>query len=394
MFVKKILNYILGYVNIKVESYYIERFINICTSKKIFLWNIKREKSTILYANISIKEYKLLKDIARKVSMKISIEKKKGLPILLHKYRKRKIFAGFLLFIAIVLITISQFIWNIEITGDENLNKTEILQELKNLGLNIGVLKSKINTTDIINQIRLKRNDIAWLGINIKGTNAIIEVVSREQKPNIIDENDYCNIVAEKSGMITTINVQNGTALVKEGDIVEKGTILVGGYLEGKYTGTRYVHSLADIQAKIWYAKKEKFSYNQQLKKPSDTTETKYSIKINNFTINFYKTLSKFKNYDTIMESKKLNVFSNFYLPIEIIKTTNSEFYYEDVTYTEKELLEIAKTKLENELLEEIENKDDIINEQVNVYKIDDGIEVEVIYEVLEEIGTEEKIVF
>ncbi|MBQ6992290.1 MAG: sporulation protein YqfD [Clostridia bacterium] len=198
----------------------------------------------------------------------------------------------------------------------------------------------------------------------------------------------------KRLGIITRLNVQNGTALVKEGDIVKKGTMLVGGYLEGKYTGTRYVHSLADIQAKIWYSKKEKFSYNQRLKKSSEATETKYSIKINNFTINFYKTLSKFKNYDTIMESKKLNLFSNFYLPIEIIKITNSEFYYEEVIYTEEELLELAKTKLENELLEEIKSKDDIINEQVNVYKFDDGIELEIIYEVIEEIGTEEKIVF
>ena len=198
----------------------------------------------------------------------------------------------------------------------------------------------------------------------------------------------------KKLGIITKINVQNGTALVKEGDIIKSGTILVGGYLEGKYTGTRYVHSLADIEAKIWYSKKEKFSYKQQLKKSSNTTETKYSIKFNNFTINFYKTLSKFENYDTIVESKKINLFSNFYLPIEIIKTTNSEFYYEDVKYTEEELLKIAKTKLENELLEEIENKDDIINKQVNVYKFDDGLEVEIIYEVLEKIGTEEKIVF
>lgn len=199
MFVKIILNYILGYVNIKVESYYIERFINICTSKKIFLWNIKRERATILYANIGIKEYKQLKNIARKVRMKVSIEKKKGLPILLHKYRKRKIFAGFLIFIAIVLTIISRFIWNIEITGDKNINKTEILQELNGLGLDTGVLKSKINTTDIINQIRLKRNDIAWIGINLKGTNAIIEVVAREEKPDIIDEDDYCNIVSEKA---------------------------------------------------------------------------------------------------------------------------------------------------------------------------------------------------
>ena len=61
LFLKILLNYITGYVNIKVESYFIERFINICISKKILLWNIKRSKSSILYANISIRDYKKLR---------------------------------------------------------------------------------------------------------------------------------------------------------------------------------------------------------------------------------------------------------------------------------------------------------------------------------------------
>ena len=49
---KIIINYILGYVNISVEGYYIERFINICISKGILLWNVKREKSTFMIANV------------------------------------------------------------------------------------------------------------------------------------------------------------------------------------------------------------------------------------------------------------------------------------------------------------------------------------------------------
>ena len=35
MLIKVILSYILGYVKIAVEGYYLERFINICNSKKI-----------------------------------------------------------------------------------------------------------------------------------------------------------------------------------------------------------------------------------------------------------------------------------------------------------------------------------------------------------------------
>ena len=39
MFIKMLIGYIVGYVRIVVEGYYIERFINLCTSQKIAIWS-------------------------------------------------------------------------------------------------------------------------------------------------------------------------------------------------------------------------------------------------------------------------------------------------------------------------------------------------------------------
>jgi len=394
LFLKIWLNYIIGFVNIKVESYFLERFINICISKKIFLWNIKRKKSSILYANISVKDYKRLKQITRKTKSKVKIENKKGLPFLLYKYRKRKIFLGFFILIFIGLIATSNFIWNIEITGNTKTDKEEIMQVLNDNGLKIGVRKNKIDTNLLINNVRLQRDDIAWIGISMKGTNAIIDIKETDKAPKIINENEYCNIVSDKNAIITKINVQNGTAAVSVGDIVKESDTLVFGHMEGKYTGIRYVHSSADIEAKVWHSKKDKFYFNQEIQVPTGATEEKYSLNLNNFKINLYKTLSKFENYDTINESKKLMLFSNFYLPVGIIKTTNYEYQKQSKTYTEQELIGIATKELEEQLLQEINNKENILNKQVNVYKNGDYIEVEVIYEVLENIGIKEKIIF
>ena len=345
MFLRIWLSYIIGYVNIKVESYFLERFINICISKKILLWNIKREKSSILYANISIRDYKRLKGIAKKTKSKIKIENKKGVPFLLHKYRKRKIFLGFLILIILALIIVSNFIWNIEVNGNAQISKEEIINVLNEQGLKVGTNKNKIDTNLIINKIRLNRDDIAWIGISLKGTNAIIEIKESDKAPEIIDDNEYCNIVSNKTAMITKINVQNGTANVTAGDIVKEGDILVGGYLEGKFTGIRYVHSQADIEAKVWYSKKDKFYFEQEIQVPTGATEEKYSLNINNFKINLYKTLSKFKKYDTINENKKLMLFSNFYLPIELIKITNYEYQEQSKMYTEQELIRNSRRK-------------------------------------------------
>lgn len=222
MFVKIIMYYLLGYATISVEGYFIERFINICISKNILLWNMKRKKSSFLFANIAIKDFKKIKQIAKTTKCHVKIEKKKGIPFLLHRYKKRKIFIGLLIAITLIIFGLSNFVWNIEITGENNISKEELLNELNQYGLKTGILKTKVNTKEIINNIRLNRDDIAWVGMKIKGTNIIVEVVEADKKPDIVNENEYCNIISDKEGVITKINVQNGTALIKVGDIVTK----------------------------------------------------------------------------------------------------------------------------------------------------------------------------
>ena len=49
---------------------------------------------------------------------------------------------------------------------------------------------------------------------------------------------------------------------------------------------------------------------------------------------------------------------------------------------------------MQEELEKEIKNKEKIVNKNINTYEKDDGVEVQVTYEVLENIGTNEKIVF
>ncbi len=392
MFFKILFNYVLGYVNIKIEGFYIERFINICKSKGILLWNMKREKSSILYANIGINDFKIIKNIARTSNCNIKLNKKMGLPFVFNKYKKRKVFFILLLLVLVILLISSNYIWNIEIIGDSEINKNEIIEELKNKGLSIGIAKNKLDVKSVINDIRMEREDIAWMGIDIKGTNAIVEIVKTDEKPEIVKSDEYCNIISEKSGIITKINVSNGTAKVKIGDIVKKGDVLVEGKLEGKYTDPIYVHATADIEIKTWYSIRKNFEYKQVIEQRTGNSETKYSIKINNLQINLYKVLSKFENYDTINENKKLSLFSNFYLPVEIIKQENYEKEYKTVQYSKEELKKKSINELEEELNKQINDEKNILDRYVNIKENNSYIDVELVYEVLESVGTKEKI--
>lgn len=394
MFFKIILKYILGYVNIKIEGYSVEKLINICIKKGMFLWNIKREKSSTVYVNIGIKEYKELIKYAKKNGCRVKVINKKGLPFLMYKYKKRKIILIVFLIIIALLILLSKFVWNIKIEGNEKIQTQEIEQLLENKGIRTGILKSKIDKQKIINEIRLERSDVAWIGIDLEGTNLIVNIVETNTKPEVVNEEDYCNIVADKDAQIVKVSAQNGIPLVKEGDIVTKGDVLIAGWVEGKYTGTRYVHSSGEIKAKVWYTEKEQIPLKQDVEQVTGNEEIKYKIKFNNFAINLFKTLSNFEKYDTIETSKKLKIFSNFYIPVELVKIVNKEKQKTQITYGTEEAKEIGIQKASEKIEQQLQENAEVLQKYENTYANEDYIEVEITYEVLENIGTKEKIVF
>ena len=81
-------------------------------------------------------------------------------------------------------------------------------------------------------------------------------------------------------------------------------------------------------------------------------------------------------------------------MPISFIKTTNKELEEVQKIYDLEEAKSIGIEELQQELDEEIEDKNKIVNKNINTYEQEDGVDIYVTYEVLENIGTNEKIVF
>ena len=85
----RLIRYIRGYLRIRVQGIYAERFLNACGQRNICLWDI-RPVSGAYEMNISIPGFRKLKPIIRKTGTKAVIVKRFGLPFYLQKYRRRK----------------------------------------------------------------------------------------------------------------------------------------------------------------------------------------------------------------------------------------------------------------------------------------------------------------
>lgn len=393
MFFQVIYMFLVGFVNISVEGFFIERFINICKDRKIILNNLYIKNDTYLKVRILKNNFKEVKNIARKTKCKVKIERKIGLPFFIKRYRKRKIFLIAIIIIAIFIFTLTNFIWNIEVCGNTNISTDEILNIVSKYGIEVGKLKRNINIQKICNLIMIDREDIAWIGIQIKGTNVIINIKEASEIPEIIDKNEICDIVSNKKATISKIIVQSGTARVHEGDIVNEGDLLVEGIMENEHVDDRLVHSEAIIYGKNFFTKdkKELFVQNNTIK--SGNRENKYEICINNFKLNFNKRVSKFKNYDTISKSKNIKFFNNYYFPLKIRKIEYLELVPEEKIYQEDDL----KDKIILELKEEFEKEYNISSYGENAKCIienkveNDGVYIKMTYELQEEIGTKVK---
>lgn len=390
MLFKILLNFIYGYKQVEIEGYYLERFLNEILKNSIFVWKIDRIQINKVRINASNSAIIDLKEIALKNQCLMKITKDCGIPAIVKKYRKRRYIFGLSFAFFIMIFAISRFIWNIDVSGNIEIDKKQVIEIAKKSGLSIGKYKQKIDTESVIKDIKNSLDNVSWVGVDYKGTNAIIKIVEGQKTPMVVNENDFCNIVAKKDGVIQKVVAQNGTVMCKDGDNVKQGQILIAGWMEGLYTGKYFVNSEGSVKAKISYSETTKIYKNEIERKHTGKRDKKVSIKMKNLQINLFKRVSKFKKYDTIETIKSLRLSSNFYLPIKFVIYDSFEVEeikkYNDFETAKTNGELTAKRKLDEKI------KGELINSDTKITEYNDYYSVTVYYDVIEEIGTKEKI--
>lgn len=396
MLLLRLWNFLRGYVIILVEGYFIERFINICTRRQLFLWDIKRSGDTTATLKISIKGFKMLRPIAKKTHSRVRLVSKNGMPFILNKYKKRKAFVfGAFLFLLLINV-VASFIWDVEVTGNQEVGRTKIVQELDNLGIRAGTLKYKVDPNKIANELMLKIDKLAWVGFEIRGTRVLVTVKERIEPPDLVPKDIPCDIIARRDAIISSIVVKDGQGLVKNGDTVLKGQTLVTGVIKSKNEeeGPRLVHALADIEARTWYESSSTAKF--RIVEPVRTGRIKniYKVKIfgKEIQIPFSKEI-EYENYDKVELRDVLSIGKDFVLPFELL----TDKYYENKMVERRlsldEAKEIAYNDALKKLMDLIPEDAKLINKTVD-YKQDgnDSVTVNIIYECIEDIGVTEEI--
>lgn len=386
----KIWNYLRGYVIIKVEGLTLERLLNLAAAHNIYLWDVKRHNNVMIEIKTTIPGFKELKKIVKKSGCRVEIEEKKGFPFLIKKLQKRKMLGiGFVLFCAIIFLLTST-IWKIEILGNEQTARAEIISILEENNIKVGKLKYKIDN-DIIKNILVNKFDyFSFVSSNIKGTVLTIEIKEDDLLPEQIDRSYPCNVVAKRKGVIVKIIARNGESLVKKGDVVEEGELLITGILNNEVLEDYLlVHAEGDVLALTRYSSVVEAPIVKREERYTGRVYRQKGIKIKDKGIKFMKGEVPFDNYKEIIVEKNIINLERYQLefPLKIINYEYKETKIKEV----KENLEFLKKSSQVNGIKEI---NDLLPEEGEIQSKnvihdvkDNTLVTTVVIEVIEDIG-------
>ncbi|TCL44740.1 sporulation protein YqfD [Harryflintia acetispora] len=278
MFIR-LLRYIKGVVRFSLSGGFIERFLNLCTRAGVPVWDTVRSKTGVT-ACTTAAGYKRLRPIAKKTGVRMRLIEKGGMPFTRFRYRKRiGLLVGALLF-ALFLGGMSRFIWNVEIEGAETIKEEYLLDNLRKVGVYEGAYIGSIDTLNAENQMMLLTPQLSWIAINLHASSATVEIKERQMAPELIDKKSPCNVVAARTGQIKYMEVYEGQPMLKVGDTVQEGEIIVSSYIEGTQIKERgyFTHARAKVIAEFQEDVRIAVPLREELRTPTGEVVRKRSL--------------------------------------------------------------------------------------------------------------------
>lgn len=382
----RIYQFFRGYLQAEAEGNHLEKLLNLALVNGIYLWDVKRLSKEKISFFVSNRGYRMMEEYAKKTQSSISVRSRKGAEVLWKSTKRRSVFlASFFIFIGLVL-TLSSFIWTVEIEGGEFIDQKQITQKLASYGLGVGRIRKNFDLSKISNQLIQDFDEILWANAEISGTRLLITLVPRTKAPELIPKDVPTNIVAKKDGIIKEITAENGDAMVRIGDTVVKDQILISGLIPSPTVGSRYLHSIGAIRAVTWEERsmEQKLYRYDKVNTGRKSVHREVSLPFLKIPLDFRQTID-FYNYDSIIKEKT-------FLFLTYRETSYVEYTLEKHSITVEEAVKTATDMLLEQMSDtEAEN---VISKKASFEVLDEEtLFVTLLLECEEELGVPKEII-
>lgn len=352
---KKLYNLARGTVRLEIAGAQPERLLNYCAENGIEFWDTSPCTDFAVSLSIHASDYPKLSEQNGKNGCEIKLLASKGGKNISKAIKKRWMFC-ILCGVCIVLLSVSSmFLWSIDIEGNKKISDGEIMRALNECGVEYGTFWPLLSSEEVRSGVLMKMPDIAWMSLNVRNSRAEVVIHERIDKPEIINEKEPCDIIAEKSGIITKLSVLEGKQLVYAGDTVVKGDVLVSALMDSETGDDRFVRAMAVVEADTWYEISAQTPLYEERKIKKSGADRDFSIIIGKNRINFFSdSRNESLSCDKINKLGYISLGRAFVLPIGFAAEHTVEYETEtvqiDISETAARMKESLKKELERRI--------------------------------------------
>ena len=312
----------------------------------------------------------------------VSLSETKGLPGIIYRNRKRYgVFAAFAFCLFLFLFSCGR-IWDIQLEGVDQEDAQAVLTMLSEEGVKPGVAFRSLDFSAIENALRQKNGQVAWINIHRRGTLLVVNTVSdRGDEENAVIPPG--NLVASESCIVTAVSPKRGLPVVKVGDTVRRGELLVSAVqADGTLSGAAgEVLGLVRGEICVFVPTHEE----QTVKKRGRLARV--SIDFFDFSINIFKNYRNMQNdCDIIRVDRRLSLSGRLQLPIYLHLSYFEESHRLDIERTEAEAVQLAAVRLRSSFSEILRDGSIEGMKTVGEWK-DGGYEMKAYYEQIKNIA-------
>lgn len=345
---------IAGYSRCRILGADAGRLLMLCKCRRLYLWDICPCDGG-LEAFVLTPYIRDLSETALVCGACVTVLDAYGLPVILKKAAVHKFFFFGLLSAVLIIFALSRYIWAVEVCGNSFYTDEMLSAYLAEIGAGAGSLKRHIVPSEVEENIRLKYPRISWVSARITGTKLMLDI--EEGQPDMkMPDADTGDLCAPYSGTVVSMITRAGTPLVKKGDIVKKGDVLVAAGMDicgddGTVVKTVPAAADADIVLRVRFAVDRR--YDRHYIKKNDAGEAKKSYAIHLFGHTFTvpdMSRSAMSDYDETVEYKVFRLTEDFYLPFAVTVTSRKPYTQTPALYTAEEIRTIASRDFERKL--------------------------------------------
>lgn len=308
-----------GTVRLGISGAEPEKLLNLCAERGIEFWDTEPKQDYTVRLTAWASDYPEIAELAKKTLCEVKLMSSRGGRRIGAALKRRIGFAiGFA--VCVILLAVSSlYVWDIEIEGNATVSDGKILSALEESGLGYGSLRLDISSDMLRSRVLMKLPELSWLTVNINNSRANVIVHERIKKPEIIDESEYADVIAAKTGIITNISALEGKTLCAVGDTVIRGETLISGTMDSETGDDRFVHARGEIEARTWYEKTAVTPIYENAKTGKGKTERNISVHFGKNRINFYSDSRNLcPGCDRIINYKSAGLKNVFSLPLGV----------------------------------------------------------------------------